>query len=170
MTTTRAMKPGGEVDAWCTKCRMDLLHRIIAMHAGKIMRVECRTCGGHHNYHRPKSAAPEPKGAATASSSSLGGLKSASRPPSGAARGASPRRVFADQVERDRTATWEKTVLGQPITKFKPYRATAVFEDGELIRHSKFGDGYIVRVIDRQKVEAMFKDGARTLAQALADS
>src|SRR5437868_11549887 len=60
--TTKPNKPGTEVDSYCTKCRMDLLHRIIAVHNGRIIRVECRTCGGHHNYRRPKSApAPQAK-------------------------------------------------------------------------------------------------------------
>ena len=71
------------------------------------------------------------------------------------------------ETERQREETWQKAVLGQPISSFKAYRASQTFGTGDLIRHGKFGDGYIVRVIDRQKVEVMFKDGPRTLAQAL---
>jgi hypothetical protein len=156
---TKPLKPGAEVDSWCTKCRMDLMHRIIAMHNGKIIRVECRTCNGHHNYRRPKSAGPEPRASSTAVRGST--------PRSPAPGGMSARRAAAADLERQREQTWEKTVLGKPIASFKSYRATQTFNLGELIRHGKFGDGYIVRVIDRQKVEVMFKDGPRTLAQAL---
>jgi hypothetical protein len=159
MITAKPLKPGGEVDAWCTKCRMDLLHRIIAMNAGKIVRVECRTCGGHHNYHRAKSAGPAPKSQASARPRAASATSTRT--------GTGPRHTHADETERQRTATWEKAVLGQPLTSFKAYRASATFQGGDLVRHSKFGDGYIVRVIDRQKVEVMFKDGVRTLAQAL---
>jgi hypothetical protein len=154
----KTLKPGSEVDAWCTKCRMDLLHRIIAMEGPKIARVECRTCGGHHNYRRPKSApAPvarkeRPQGSAATTRSS---------PPM------SPRKAAAHEAERQRESTWEKAVLGKPVSSFRAYRATQTFNSGDLIRHGKFGDGYIVRIIDRQKVEVMFKDGPRTLAQAL---
>src|SRR5262249_7076365 len=157
--TTKAIKPGTEVDSWCTKCRMDLLHRIIAVHNGKIIRVECRTCGGHHNYRRPKSAAAEPK-ATTARTTSTDRPRSSSSAPS-------PRRAAAAEAERQRESSWQKAVLGQPISSFKAYRASQTFRLGELIRHGRFGDGYIVRVIDRQKVEVMFKDGPRMLAQAL---
>jgi hypothetical protein len=136
---------------------MDLMHRIIAMHNGKIIRVECRTCNGHHNYRRPKSAAPEPRAA-------TGRIASPRAP---AAGGMSPRKAAAAELERQREQTWEKAVLGQPIAAFKAYRATQTFNQGELVRHGKFGDGYIARVIDKQKVEVMFKDGPRTLAQAL---
>jgi hypothetical protein len=154
---TKPLKPGAEVDSYCTKCRMDLMHRIIAMHNGRIIRVECRTCNGHHNYRKPKSASSEPRAGGPARSPSM-------RAASG---GVSPRKAAAAELERQREQTWEKAVLGQPIASFKAYRASQTFNDGELIRHGKFGDGYIVRVIDRQKVEVMFKDGPRTLAQAL---
>jgi hypothetical protein len=154
---TKPLKPGAEVDSYCTKCRMDLMHRIIAMHNGRIIRVECRTCNGHHNYRKPKSAASEPRAGAAP------GRSSSTRAPSGV----SPRKAAAAELERQREHTWEKAVLGQPIASFKSYRASQTFNMGELIRHGKFGDGYIVRVIDRQKVEVMFKDGPRTLAQAL---
>jgi hypothetical protein len=138
---------------------MDLLHRIIAMQNGRIVRVECRTCGGHHNYRKPKDAPAEaraPRGLTTASN----GSARRSAPPGA-------RRSAAAQAEIERSSNWEKTVLGQPIAKFKAYRASETFALGDLIRHGKFGDGFIVRVIDRQKVEVMFKDGTRTLAQAL---
>jgi hypothetical protein len=157
--TTKAIKPGTEVDSWCTKCRMDLLHRIIAVHNGKIIRVECRTCGGHHNYRRPKSAAAEPKAMAAR-------VASTDKPRSSSSA-LSPRRAAAAEAERQRESSWQKAVLGQPVTSFKAYRASQTFQLGELIRHGRFGDGYIVRVIDRQKVEVMFKDGPRTLAQSL---
>src|SRR5882757_7397753 len=155
--TTKGTKPGTEVDSWCTKCRMDLLHRIIAVHAGKIIRVECRTCGGHHNYRAPK----------TPSASRLGTVRPATSNKPRSSSAPSPKRAALAEAERQREVTWQKAVLGQPISSFKAYRASQTFSHGDLIRHGKFGDGYIVRVIDRQKVEVMFKDGPRMLAQAL---
>jgi hypothetical protein len=156
----KTLKPGSEVDAWCTKCRMDLLHRIIAMEGPKIARVECRTCGGHHNYRRPKSA-PAPTRSERAPAVAKGTGSRSSPPAMGS------RKAAAQEAERQRESTWEKAVLGKPMTSFRAYRATLTFSSGDLIRHGKFGDGYIVRIIDRQKVEVMFKDGPRTLAQAL---
>ena len=155
--TTKPNKPGTEVDSWCTKCRMDLLHRIIAVHAGKIIRVECRTCGGHHNYRAPK----------TSSASRLGTARPQASDKPRTSSAPSPKRAALAEAERQREVTWQKAVLGQPISSFKAYRASQTFSHGDLIRHGKFGDGYIVRVIDRQKVEVMFKDGPRMLAQAL---
>src|SRR3954447_6599005 len=97
---TKPVKPGDEVDSYCTKCRMDLMHRIIAMHNGKIIRVECRTCNGHHNYRKPKSAAAEPRAA-----TGLGRSSSTRATGSGGVR-----KAAAAEVERQREQTWEKAV------------------------------------------------------------
>jgi hypothetical protein len=158
--SAKPIKPGTEVDSWCTKCRMDLLHRIIAVHNGRIIRVECRTCGGHHNYRRPKSASAAQARATGPRPPAQERQRTSSVVPS-------PRKTAAVEAEKQREASWQRAVLGQPISSFKAYRASQTFSSGDLIRHGKFGDGYIVRVIDRQKVEVMFKDGPRMLAQAL---
>jgi hypothetical protein len=149
--TPTSPKPGGEIDAWCTKCRMDLLHRIIAVHEGHIARVECRTCGGHHNYRRQGPAKAPPRGSVRSPIS-----------------GTSARAMAAAEAERQRSSTWRQAVAGKPDESFKPYRTTETYARADLIRHGTFGDGYVVRVVDREKVEAMFKDGPRTLAHALA--
>jgi hypothetical protein len=159
--TSKALKPGAEVDSWCTKCRLDLLHRVIAMRGDKIEKVECRTCGGHHKYYRPHHLPPEAKAGRATRATAASSPRASSRPPAGA------RALAAAQAERIRVNGWEKNVAGRPITSFKAYRPTTKFQAGDLIRHAKFGDGYITQVIDRGKVEAMFKDGPKTLAHAL---
>ena len=50
---------GGEVDAFCTRCKMSLAHTILAMVGTRIARVRCNTCGGDHAFRRePGSEAP----------------------------------------------------------------------------------------------------------------
>jgi hypothetical protein len=43
-------KVGGDIDAWCTKCKMLLGHTVLAMVGTKAKRVRCNTCQGEHNY------------------------------------------------------------------------------------------------------------------------
>ena len=43
---------GGLVATYCTKCKLDLGHTIMAMVGEKIVRVKCRTCGSEHNYRQ----------------------------------------------------------------------------------------------------------------------
>ena len=148
--TTKKPKAGGEIDSYCTRCKLDLTHRIIAMVGEAVKKVECKTCGSHHLYRKPKSEreAASPKTPARAS---------APRAPTKAER--------ASKAERDATAAWEHAIAGQPSNAFKPYRLSQTFGPGELVRHPKFGDGVVARVIDRGKVEILFQDGARTMAQ-----
>ncbi|WP_437616759.1 hypothetical protein WMF20_22775 [Sorangium sp. So ce834] len=159
--TTKKLRTGGEVDAWCTKCRLDLTHRIIAMVGDVVKKVECKTCMSHHLYRQPKSER-ESRAAARAASRSSGEPRAAS---SASTRGGGVERLTAAQrAERDQTLAWERAIAGKPSGAFKPYRTTLTFGEGELIHHSKFGDGVVAKVIDRGKIEILFKDGPRTMA------
>ena len=51
--TTKKLSAGDIIESRCTKCREVLNHRIVAMVDGKVVRVECNTCNGVHNYYPP---------------------------------------------------------------------------------------------------------------------
>lgn len=54
---TKKYKVGAEVEALCTKCKMDRLHAIETLKSdGNINRVICKTCQGSHLFRRPKGA------------------------------------------------------------------------------------------------------------------
>ena len=153
------MKPlsaGGEIDAWCTRCRMDLGHRIVALVAGVPKRVVCQTCGGEHAYRAPKSEPAKPgvfirrNGAAPAAEK---------RPAPAGVRAAQRARV-----EQERYDAWAERALGRTVDAFKRYSMESTFKPGELVLHPKFGEGYVDAVREDGKVSVMFRDGARTLA------
>ncbi|MBN2195590.1 MAG: hypothetical protein JW751_22410 [Polyangiaceae bacterium] len=139
---------GSEIDAWCTKCRMDLGHRIVAMLDGRPKRVECQTCGSQHNYRPAKTGKGTPA--------------SRTRPPaaSGGTGGGSAHRA---KVEASRRADWEAHVLGQAATAFSRFSIERTYAVGELVLHRKFGEGYVVELLEGKKVSIMFGDGLRTL-------
>jgi hypothetical protein len=155
----KALHAGGEVDAWCTKCKLVLNHRIIAMVGTKPVRVECSTCSSHHNFrgHAPGDK-PAAGGASSGTRRVVGGGSAPSRGP-----------TKAVQAALDRERTWEKAVSGHTVAEFKPYRVSGTFNEGELIRHSKFGDGIVTQIVDAKKIAVLFKDDTRTLAQGLTD-
>lgn len=139
---SKPLGPGSEVDSYCTKCKLDLNHRIISMDGDKVFKVECLTCRGHHRYRRPKSAPPLVRTTKRAT----------------AERAPKPKPI--DQLRK----TWEAAVLGSSPTDFVVYRIDQNFAPGQLVRHKKFGDGVVNEVIDPGKVEVLFEDGPRTLA------
>jgi hypothetical protein len=134
----RALTAGSEIDAWCTRCRLDLGHRIVAMVGGAPKRVICQTCGSQHNYRAPRS---EP----------------AKKAPSRKAAGATRR---ADQPARE---TWTTRCAGQPASAFTPYTMKQSFASGELLEHPRFGTGFVREVRQDSKVVVVFRDAVRTL-------
>lgn len=151
----RPLKVGGDVDSWCTKCRLMLTHRIVAMVGPKPARVECETCHSQHNY---RERAP---GDAPAKQPRIAGTSSAPRP----ARVSSVSKL--EQERRDREHSWERAVTGKLATEFVKYDVKAQFKVGDLVKHTKFGDGVVTQVVDAHKVEVLFRDEPRRLAQGL---
>jgi len=78
---------GKEIEAYCTKCKMDRLHVIETLKSdGNINRVLCNTCEGSHLFRRPKSdpgrksrssgtSSRRPKGAVLVSDAELADAK-----------------------------------------------------------------------------------------------
>jgi hypothetical protein len=155
---SKPLRAGGEVDSWCTKCKMVLNHRIIAMLGTNPVRVECSTCNSHHNF-RARAPGDKAPAAGRAAAGSTAGPRTS--------RAATATR--AQQAALDRERTWEKAIAGKGVHDFRPYRVDETFAEGDLIRHKKFGDGVVVRILDPKKVEVLFKDEPKTLAQALTD-
>lgn len=150
----KALKTGGETDAWCTKCKLMLTHRIVAMLGPKPVRVECETCHSQHNFR------PRPPG------------EKEERSPTGVVRRTSTAsRVSsitrAEQERRDREQSWEKAVNGKSPMDFVKYEPKRMFKVGDLLKHSKFGDGVVTTVIDQGKIEVLFRDEPRKLAHNL---
>jgi len=154
------MKPlaaGREIDAYCTRCKRLAGHRIVAMVGASPARVQCQACQSVHNY-RPRAP----------------GEKEASGAPRRIASGAAPATTRssvtkAEQARRDRETQWEKATSGKTPSEFRRYDVKQRFAEGDLVRHAKFGDGVVIRIIDAAKIEVLFKDGdAKTLAQGLA--
>lgn len=148
----KPLRVAGEVDSFCTKCRMVLNHRIVSMHQSKPHQVECLTCRSTHRW-RPQAPGERP---------AAGGERA--RSSSSAAGSASKRAPQAPRHEQ----IWEKAIAGRGVGEFRAYNLSATFREGELVHHKKFGDGVVTRVIDAGKVEVLFKDEARTLAQGMS--
>jgi hypothetical protein len=147
----KPLRVAGEVDSWCTRCRLILNHRIVSMKNGKAHQVECLTCRATHLW-RPGAPGDKPV-------SSTAGERNRPGPTSVRA----PRMTAALRHEQ----TWEKAIAGKAMGDFKSYNVGSTFHEGDLVRHKKFGDGLVTRVIDTHKVEVLFRDEARTLAHGM---
>jgi hypothetical protein len=147
----KPLRVAGEVDGYCTRCRLVLNHRIVSMNGAVPHQAECLTC---RTTHRWRAGAP-----GTATSGGSATARGASKP----GTPARPRGGAAAALLRDR---WEKAMAEGP-REIRPYNTAGTFREGDLVHHAKFGKGLVTRVIDVRKVEVLFVDEARTLAQGL---
>jgi len=151
---------GGEVVSYCTKCRMDLNHRIIALVGGVPVKVECESCGSHHKYRRASTDRAADKRTRTTTSSSP-----STKSPTPRTAGARAAAEAAKEASQEKS--WQDRIAGKMADEFVRYSPKGRFDTNALVSHLKFGDGFVVRVIDAAKIEVMFRDGPRVLAQGL---
>ena len=144
MTTYRA---GQEIDAYCTKCKLDLTHKIVAVVGNKPAKVECRTCYGVHNYRAPKSAA-----AAAAAPSAPRAARSSSGSSRASAAKSEP----------------EPPMVPPDHARIALYAISEKFSVGSWISHKTFGIGVVLREIASNKIEVRFDAGTKVLVHNTA--
>ena len=142
---------GSEVESMCTKCKLVTVHVVSAIKNDKITKVMCKSCLSSHRY-RPVDA--ETKAEIT--------------------QKAKERKLVAQKAARKRAATSAARKWENLLTKVqdeeqeqdpKEYSIQQTYETNQIINHAKFGKGVVVKIIDDKKVDIVFEDGIRTMAQ-----
>ena len=59
--SSKHFSPGEDVEAWCTPCRRNLNHRVVALLGTNIQKVQCLTCGSEHKFYPQKEEGPKVK-------------------------------------------------------------------------------------------------------------
>ena len=140
------LKVGMDVDGWCTKCKLMLAHTVEAMVGGKVTRVHCNTCHTQHAYRRTapgqRAAAGTTRRTTTGRSTRSGTVKA---PP--------------------QASDYPALLHGRDSSAARPYKLSDRFAAKELINHPTFGLGLVLSAKDGSKMEVLFPDGTKTLAQ-----
>lgn len=131
---TKSYSAGDDIESWCTKCRLELGHTIIAMVGDIPKRVKCNTCGSEHNFR----GRPSERESAVAS------------PKKAKPRGKAYKDYLTLLTEADRSAA-------------RTYSVKDTFKENDVIEHSKFGTGLVQSVVNEKKIEVIFKDGPKLL-------
>ena len=130
-----------DIIAYCTSCRLNLVHTVVAMHDGRIVRVLCRSCKKEHAYRLSKG---------------IGGAA--------ARKGPGGRRPISKKSE-DVVNDWEIAMKNTTRQTPKAYAMDGIYEAGDRITHSKFGDGLIRKIIQPNKMEVLFQQDVKTLVR-----
>jgi hypothetical protein len=118
-------------------------HTIVAMVGEKIVRVECNTCHGTHNYHPVKA----PKGPIAAKASRE--------------KGAAPRTARVDPEAAAR-AEWAALQPDMNPAQAIPYDMNGTYRANNLLRHPLFGLG-VVQTVLQNKIDVLFQVGKKRL-------
>jgi hypothetical protein len=139
-------KVGGEVDAFCTRCRLTLAHTILAMVGTKIARVRCNTCNGDHVYRSAPGTTDKPSASSRASSG-----------------GTSTRATRARATAEEKIIiSFEEQLAGKDIANAPRYSPKDTYKVDQVIQHPTFGLGLVTAVRDN-KVDITFKSERKTL-------
>lgn len=141
--TQRKLSAGDNIEAHCTRCRTVLNHTIVAMVGERVVRVECNTCRGVHNYSQGKTSEP---------ASGAGAGKSAPA----SARG---KKVKDDGGQ----AEWETLLAALAGNQPVPYDMNAKFRVNDLVEHAAFGIGIVRTLVAPNKVQILFSSGKKLL-------
>ncbi len=129
-----------ETLAYCTSCKMDLNHVIVALKGDRIAKVQCLTCKKEHVYRSPKGATePKAKVAKT--------------------KKADSEESHSNSIE----AEWEKLMTSHRDVPVKPYSMKGQFGLGDKLNHPKFGDGIVGKLIYPNKLEVIFREDVKVL-------
>ena len=143
----RAYSPGDDVDGWCTRCKMNLNHRIIAVVGSDIKRVECLTCGSHHNYRPSKHEGGAAKSSTVRKSGSNGSTTGS-------------RNAKANRTKGE----WKTFMRDKPEDLVpRPYALSQAYKPGEYIEHPVLGTGKVLEILSPEKMQVVFEDGRKIL-------
>jgi hypothetical protein len=140
LTIEKNLEAGSEVGSRCLKCKDFTNHTILAMAEGQVAKVQCKVCGGRHNY-RP--ATPEK--------------------PEGAKKKAAPRTSGVNARIAKAEAGFEALLGKRDPSKAKPYAMTATFKKGDLLDHPTFGLGVVTGILKPNKAEVQFRQETKIL-------
>jgi hypothetical protein len=107
---------GGDVDAFCTRCKMDLGHTILAMVGTKPVRVRCNTCQGEHAFRGAPAA------------------KKGSWVPA------------SERAAKATVTSWEALLQKKDLSRARRYSAKDRYQTDDVLEHPVFGIGLVQEV------------------------
>ncbi len=107
---------GDNIASYCTKCKLNLDHAIVAMVGETIAKVKCKTCGSVHKYKDPSS----PTTARTRTKKESAGTTA-------------------------KTTNWD-AAIAEAKGKEVAYNMAAKFQVGDIVNHDKFGKGVVMKI------------------------
>lgn len=144
---------GRDCDAWCTRCKMDLAHTIVAIAGGLPVQVKCNTCNGFHKYRMTKGQ----REAASAKKKAAPQRRSA---PEATNRRTERARAGGGGATEVRYAQLLEGLVGQ---EERAYNVRDSYEPHDVLAHPTFGIGVVLEALAGNRMRVLFADSERVL-------
>ena len=132
---------GSDVEAYCPKCKADTTHVVISKYEEEIRRVQCNPCGDVHSYRKPRGETEDDV----------------------------PEPVSARKRAALKKLNWDEFFARKSQSDAKPYEFRERYRENLIVRHPKFGVGFVSEVVSDSKVEITFQDARRILVHNRRD-
>lgn len=139
-----AQAVGKETLAYCTSCKMDLNHIIVAMKGDRIAKVQCLTCKKDHAYKVAKGVSEPGK-------------------PTKATKAKKKSAAAEEEANHSIEVEWQKLMLAHRDLPTKGYNTKGNFALGDKINHPNFGEGIVGKLIYPNKIEVVFQMDVKIL-------
>jgi hypothetical protein len=141
MPEARKPEIGAEVEALCIKCKGATIHVIEVIKTPELMKVMCKACLSSHRY----------RAANAENTKKFIKAKKVKKP------------KVNPQTREERK--WNRMLDQADKEKAVSYSMNSAFTENDVIDHTKFGVGVVVKILDRGKVTVIFQDGLRNMVQ-----
>jgi hypothetical protein len=143
------------VESYCPKCRF-LSEHILPMsfnRPGSDQKVQCTLCKTEHKFYHD-----------------LLETSNEVNPKRRKKRSAETNSYHPTQKNFQAKEAWKETLAGEFNSKAKAtiYNPQVTFEPGDLIFHTTFGLGIVIKVEELHRIKVLFEQGVKTLAQKLS--
>jgi len=139
MSKLKQLEVGNEVNAYCPKCKSETVHVIESIKNDKIAKVMCKSCLSSHKYKSVDEVEATHKTKA-------------------AKKTAAPK-VAKTREERKWARLLAKVNQENPLE----YTMGATYTEQDVIQHTTFGLGIVVKIIDENRMDVFFKEGLKKL-------
>jgi hypothetical protein len=138
-----ATQVGQDMLSYCTRCKMDLTHSVVAVIGDRVKRVLCQTCNKEHAFRLPA------------------GLRALS---------VKERAAKSAALDKARCAAdeWVTDIARTKAHSAKPYTLDGLYKMGQKLDHRTFGLGMVKNMIAPNKMEVLFEDGMKMLIRGEA--
>jgi hypothetical protein len=146
------MPVGQEIISYCSSCKLDLKHVVVAHksgNSGPVAKVKCHTCQKIHAFR---------------SNPGIRSIDAAVKRKASAAAARVKPEVIPVEVE------WREQLSKHENVKSQAYAPTKEFKLGDVIDHSSFGPGVVKAVKDGNKFEVIFQKDVKTLVHKLKEA